>query len=200
MSSVKHTVSKRFGIEFYDTGRSVTIESGSRPIGYTDYDSKRGTQVFWFKNEEEWNEHRRDVFDQQYPFQRPIPVFDAVIVETEVPNPVAEETTEGDGISEEEAFALDFQVGKLLAAEGKACPDGASDATKAGYCSYTPPIENVRPTLEDIVTAHNSTPTKKRFSDVAKLLGVESEIVQQVILDNPSGNVTIHSGGWLSVA
>ena len=71
---------KRFGIEFFGTSQRVRIEDGFDNIGETDYDSKRGTQVFKFKDEATWEKHRRGIFEAHHHFDKPVPFFEVEII------------------------------------------------------------------------------------------------------------------------
>ena len=110
----------RYGVEYLGVGRSIPVETGHHDIGRTDYDGKRGTQVFWFKDQAEFDQYKKEVFERPVGFSAhsPIPVFE-----------VTEEAGEpGDSYSLEE-FQLMQQRAEAAEkraedAEGRACELG----------------------------------------------------------------------------
>ena len=80
-------------------------------------------------------------------------------------------------------------------------PAPASETIPAESGTETPEDGTIRPipTIEEIVTAINSTPDKKRFSDVAAILKTDPSIVRDVITTSPNSPVSIVNGGWVSV-
>ena len=181
---------KKFGVEFFGTSLRIKIEDGFNIIGETDWNPKRGTQVYYFKDEQDWEMHRRSVFEAQYTFDKPVPFFEAELTgNVEIPTltPTAKvATVRMEDIKTEPVMTVIEPVAETKEEVASEVLDTQTEADPAA------------PSMSQIVAIINEG-KKVRFKDVADRLNVDPELVKNIITETPKSPVTIGQGGWVSV-